>query len=186
MEQLRVENQIKTTMNPRFERLGQLIWGVAGLPASRLALLIEVSNWLERTGDDGIGNSESQLRAFLVEKPATGCEPNPPPPRPIPVELTREEITQLEGTIELYEAMTQTVTGDYQALDILKECYLKLGDEAKALATSRKLARVYLWLGQEENARCECGAILRKCPEDEETLKLLREITEKPTDQFVS
>jgi tetratricopeptide (TPR) repeat protein len=90
--------------------------------------------------------------------------------------LSAEEHSQIVQTIEMFETITQTQPDDYQALDILKEAYTKVGRHDEALRTSQKLAEAYFNSGSYTLALQECEAILLKKPSAPEVLAMLGEI----------
>ena len=95
--------------------------------------------------------------------------------------LTASEEGQLRQTIEMFEVITQSQPDDYQSLEILKEAYSKLGEEDKALATSRQIAGLYVQMGQYSSAIMEYESILQRYPDDPEVRAALAEIESKAT-----
>ncbi len=90
--------------------------------------------------------------------------------------LSPSEESQLLSTIEMFEVITQSQPLDPQSWDILKEAYLKLGKTKDVLNTSKKLAQVYVQLGQLSSAILEYETILQRHPEDKDVAKALAEI----------
>lgn len=90
--------------------------------------------------------------------------------------VSEAEAAQLGQTIEMFEVITQSQPLDYQSLEILKEAYGKLGREADALATSKRIAKAYLELGQLSSAILEYETILQRCPTDSEVAAALQQI----------
>lgn len=92
------------------------------------------------------------------------------------VNLTSEERAQILSTIEMFEVITQTQPDDCQSLDILKEAYVKIGQQDDALRISRLLATAYLQNGLYSSALLECEGILSKQPDSPDVLALMGEI----------
>lgn len=92
------------------------------------------------------------------------------------VNLTSEERAQILSTIEMFEVITQTQPDDCQSLDILKEAYVKIGQQEDALRISRLLATAYLQNGLYSSALLECEGILSKQPDAADVLALMGEI----------
>lgn len=92
------------------------------------------------------------------------------------VNLTSEERAQILSTIEMFEVITQTQPDDCQSLDILKEAYVKIGQQDDALRISRLLASAYLQNGLYSSALLECEGILSKQPDSPDVLALMGEI----------
>lgn len=92
------------------------------------------------------------------------------------VNLTSEERAQILSTIEMFEVITQTQPDDCQSLDILKEAYVKIGQQDDALRISRLLATAYLQNGLYSSALLECEGILSKQPDAADVLALMGEI----------
>ncbi len=90
--------------------------------------------------------------------------------------LSPSEESQLLSTIEMFEVITQSQPLDPQSWDILKEAYLKLGKAKEVIQTSKKLAQVYVQLGQLSSAILEYETILQRHPDDKDVLKALAEI----------
>ncbi len=86
------------------------------------------------------------------------------------------EEAQLAQTIEMFEVITQSQPHDYQSLEILKEAYAKLGREADAINTSKRIAQAYVELGQLSSAILEYETILQRHPEDPDVQKALKQI----------
>ena len=99
--------------------------------------------------------------------------------------LSQSEEAQLLSTIEMFEVITQSQPLDPQSWEILKEAYFKLGKQAEVLATSKKLAQVYVQLGQLSSAILEYETILQRHPDDREVIKALQDI-EKRASSFGS
>lgn len=92
------------------------------------------------------------------------------------VNLSSEERAQILQTIEMFEVITQTQPDDCQSLDILKEAYVKIGQQNDALRVSRRLAQAYLQNGLYSSALLECEGILLKEPSAADVLALMGEI----------
>jgi tetratricopeptide (TPR) repeat protein len=93
--------------------------------------------------------------------------------------VSSEEREQILQTIEMFEIIIQASPQDCQSMEILKEAYLKLGKEAEALGITRKLADVYVELGQYSQAMYEYEAILQRNPADGEVIAALSELEQK-------
>jgi len=89
------------------------------------------------------------------------------------------EHEQLLQTVQMFEVITETQPNDIQSLEILKEAYLNLGREKDAVGVSKKIAHVYVHLGQLSSAILEYEGILQKFPDDAECLAALGELEEK-------
>lgn len=98
--------------------------------------------------------------------------PNLPP-------LSSEEQEQILQTIEMFEVITQANPHDCQSLDILKDAYQRVGKQAEALVTARKLADTYVELGQYSAAMLEYEGILQKDADNPEVIAALGEVEEK-------
>src|SRR5204862_7573012 len=102
---------------------------------------------------------------------------NSPPPTPfMDVNLSSEERAQILQTIEMFEVITQTQPDDCQSLDILKEAYVKIGQQNEALRVARRLAQAYLQSGLYSSALLECEGILLKGPTAADVLALMGDI----------
>jgi len=99
--------------------------------------------------------------------------------------LTPEEINQLQRTVEMFEAITESQADDYQSLEILKEAFTKLGKQDDVRRTSIRLAQAYAQVGQVSQAILEYEGILQKSPGDEQARGALGELEAK-TQQFRS
>jgi tetratricopeptide (TPR) repeat protein len=86
---------------------------------------------------------------------------------------------QLQGTIEMFEAITQSQPQDYQSLEILKEAYQKLGRDKDVANTSKRIAQAYVMMGQLSSAILEYESVLQRCPGDTEAKAALAEIESK-------
>jgi len=93
--------------------------------------------------------------------------------------LNPGEEGQLRQTVEMFEVITQTQPLDYQSLDILKEAYLKLGQNEQVVATCRRIANAYLQLGQMSSAIMEYETILQRIPDDTEALAAVKQLSAK-------
>jgi tetratricopeptide (TPR) repeat protein len=91
--------------------------------------------------------------------------------------VTTEESQQLLQTIEMFEAIVKSQPDDYQSLEILKETYTKLGQQADSLRTSRKLAETYVKLGQISQAILEYEGILQAVPNDAVSRSALNQLS---------
>ena len=93
--------------------------------------------------------------------------------------LTPEERSQLVETVEALKTFTQDHPDDDQALEILKDAYWRLGEQAEGLAVTRKLADAYLRQGQYSSAMLEYEGILLHEPDSEEVQKILADLEAK-------
>ena len=93
--------------------------------------------------------------------------------------LTPEEREQILETVETLKAITNANPDDYQSLEILKDAYWRLEDQAEGLTTTRKLADAYLRLGQYSSALLEYEGILLQEPGCAEVQTLLEELETK-------
>jgi tetratricopeptide (TPR) repeat protein len=93
--------------------------------------------------------------------------------------ITEEEIQQLLRTVEMFEAITDSQPEDYQSFEILKEAYNKLGRQSDSLRISKKLASIYVTLGQISQAILEYEGILQECPSDAIAIAALAELEAK-------
>lgn len=93
--------------------------------------------------------------------------------------LAQQEVQQLQRTIEMFRAITESQPDDYQSLEILKEAYSKLGRLEEALAVSKKLAVAYVSLGQIAQAILEYEGILQERPDDSSARAALAELESK-------
>lgn len=96
-----------------------------------------------------------------------------------PPTLSSEEHEQIIQTIEMFEVITQANPQDCQSLDILKDAYQRVGKQAEALATARKLADTYVELGQYSAAMLEYEGILQKDSDNPEVIAALGEVEDK-------
>src|SRR5258706_2077289 len=93
--------------------------------------------------------------------------------------LSESETQQLHRTVEMFEAITESQTDDYQSLEILKEAYSKLNRREEFLRTSKKLASVYVGLGQISQGILEYEGILQEYPQDADARTALRDLEAK-------
>ena len=93
--------------------------------------------------------------------------------------ISEEETQQLLRTVEMFEAITESQPEDYQSFEILKEAYNKLGRQTDSLRISKKLAGIYVTLGQISQAILEYEGILQECPDDANAITALRELEKK-------
>jgi len=93
--------------------------------------------------------------------------------------ISEEEAQQLLRTVEMFEAITESQPEDYQSLEILKEAYNKLGRQTDSLRISKKLASVYVTLGQISQAILEYEGILQEYPDDANAIAALAELEAK-------
>jgi tetratricopeptide (TPR) repeat protein len=98
------------------------------------------------------------------------------------VGISEEENQQLQRTVEMFEAITESQPDDYQSLEILKEAYNKLGRKEDGLRISKQLARAYIKLGQVSQAILEFEGIVQEFPNDADATAALAEL-EKKTNQ---
>jgi tetratricopeptide (TPR) repeat protein len=93
--------------------------------------------------------------------------------------LNTSEEAQLAQTIEMFEVITQSQPQDYQSLEILKEAYSKLGRDAEAVNTSKRIAEAYVQMGQLSSAILEYETILQRFPDDPDVQAALQRIESK-------
>ena len=79
----------------------------------------------------------------------------------------------------MFEVITQSQPHDYQSLEILKEAYSKLGRDAEAIATSKRIAEAYVQMGQLSSAILEYETILQRFPDDPDVKAALAKIETK-------
>jgi hypothetical protein len=79
----------------------------------------------------------------------------------------------------MFEVITQSQPHDYQSLEILKEAYAKLGRDAEAVATSKRIAEAYVQMGQLSSAILEYETILQRFPDDPDVKAALAKIETK-------
>ena len=99
--------------------------------------------------------------------------------------LTAGEEAQLLQTIEMFEVIVQSQSGDTQSLEILKEAYSKLGREDDVVNTSKRIAQAYLQQGQLSSAILEYETVLQRRPEDADVRAALRQIEDKASSAVV-
>lgn len=90
--------------------------------------------------------------------------------------ISTEEQEQIRQTIEMFEVITQANPQDTQSLEILKEAYGRVGQQAESLAVSRRLADTYMELAQYSSALLEYEGILQKEPDNAEIIAALGEV----------
>ncbi len=73
----------------------------------------------------------------------------------VPRPLTPQEKRQLEATAETFEGLVKQIPNDYQALEILKEAYERLGRPEDVLRVSKQLAAALEENGMSEAALAE-------------------------------
>ena len=95
------------------------------------------------------------------------------------LKLNPGEEAQLRQTVEMFEVITQTQPLDYQSLDILKEAYLKLGQNDDVVATCRRIGNAYVQLGQLSSAIMEYETILQRIPDDVEASAAVKQLSAK-------
>lgn len=93
--------------------------------------------------------------------------------------ISEDEVQQLLRTVEMFEAITESQTEDYQSWEILKEAYSKLGRHEDSLRASKKLAKSHITLGQISQAILEYEGILQEHPDDPDVLGALAELEAK-------
>ena len=93
--------------------------------------------------------------------------------------LTPEEREQILQTVETLKAITEANPDDDQSLEILKDAYWRLGQQAEGLAVTRKLADTYLRQGQYSSAMLEYEGILLHEPDSAEVQTLLSDLEAK-------
>jgi hypothetical protein len=91
---------------------------------------------------------------------------------------TQEDPKLLE-TVQMFEVITSANPDDYQSMEILKEAYSKLGREKDAIEASKKIAKIYVRLGQISSAILEYEGVLQRSPDDGEALAALGELESK-------
>jgi tetratricopeptide (TPR) repeat protein len=96
-------------------------------------------------------------------------------------QISSEESQQLQRTIEMFEAITESQPDDYQSLEILKEAYNKLGRNEDGLRISKRLATAYIKLGQVSQAILEYEGIAQEFPNDPDARAALQELESKTT-----
>lgn len=90
--------------------------------------------------------------------------------------LTPEEREELLLTVETLKMFTEANPDNDQSLEILKDTYWKLGQQAEALAATRKLADAYLRQGQFSAAMLEYEGILVHQPDSAEIQTLIADL----------
>jgi len=93
--------------------------------------------------------------------------------------LTQEEREQILQTVEMLKGIIEETPDDDQSLEILKDAYWRLGQQAEGLAITRKLADAYLRQGQYSSAMLEYEGILLHEPDSAEVKALLAELEGK-------
>ena len=88
-------------------------------------------------------------------------------------------------TIEMFEVIVQSQSGDTQSLEILKEAYSKLGREDDVVNTSKRIAQAYMQQGQLSSAILEYETVLQRRPDDADVRTALRQIEEKASSAVV-
>ena len=99
--------------------------------------------------------------------------------------LNPGEEAQLLQTIEMFEVIVQSQSGDTQSLEILKEAYSKLGHEDDVVNTSKRIAQAYLQQGQLTSAILEYETVLQRRPEDADVRAALSQIEAKASSAVV-
>ena len=99
--------------------------------------------------------------------------------------LNPDEEAQLLQTIEMFEVIVQSQSGDTQSLEILKEAYSKLGREDDVIHTSKRIAEAYLQQGQLSSAILEYETVLQRRPEDADVRAALKQIEDKASNAVV-
>ncbi|MCG3150063.1 MAG: hypothetical protein PCFJNLEI_03531 [Verrucomicrobiae bacterium] len=95
--------------------------------------------------------------------------------------ISEEESQQLLRTIEMFEAIAEHQTDDYQSLEILKEAYTKLDRKAEACAVSKRLAKAYIKVGQISQAVLEYEGLAQEYPNDGEVTTALAQLETQTT-----
>lgn len=93
--------------------------------------------------------------------------------------LTPEEREELVQTVEALKAFTETNPDDDQSLEILKDAYWRLGQQAEGLVATRKLADAYLRQGQYSAALLEYEGILVHGQDNPEVQAIIAELDAK-------
>jgi len=70
--------------------------------------------------------------------------------------------SQIEQTVEMFEAISATQPLDVQSLEILREAYGKLGRDDQFIGTSRRIAEAYVEMGQYSSAILEYEGLLQR------------------------
>ncbi len=99
--------------------------------------------------------------------------------------LNPGEEAQLLQTIEMFEVIVQSQSGDTQSLEILKEAYSKLGREDDVVNTSKRIAQAYLQQGQLSSAILEYETVLQRRPDDADVRTALKQIEDKASSAVV-
>jgi len=99
--------------------------------------------------------------------------------------LNPGEEAQLLQTIEMFEVIVQSQSGDTQSLEILKEAYSKLGREDDLINTAKRIAQAYLQQGQLSSAILEYETVLQRRPDDADVRLALRQIEDKASSAVV-
>jgi len=99
--------------------------------------------------------------------------------------LNPGEEAQLLQTIEMFEVIVQSQSGDTQSLEILKEAYSKLGREDDVINTSKRIAQGYLQQGQLSSAILEYETVLQRRPDDADVRAALKQIEDKASSAVV-
>jgi hypothetical protein len=99
--------------------------------------------------------------------------------------LNPGEEAQLLQTIEMFEVIVQSQSGDTQSLEILKEAYSKLGREDDVINTSKRIAQGYLQQGQLSSAILEYETVLQRRPDDADVRAALMQIEAKASSAVV-
>ena len=90
-----------------------------------------------------------------------------------------QEDPKLLETVQMFEVITAANPDDYQSMEILKEAYTKLGRERDAIEASKRIAKIYVRLGQISSAILEYEGVLQRSPDDGEALAALGELESK-------
>jgi hypothetical protein len=90
-----------------------------------------------------------------------------------------QEDPKLLETVQMFEVITAANPDDYQSMEILKEAYTKLGREKDAIEAAKRIAKIYVRLGQNSSAILEYEGVLQRSPDDAEALSALGELESK-------
>ena len=98
------------------------------------------------------------------------------PISPIPSAEEREQIMQ---TIEMFGVIVQSSPNDSQSLEILKDAFVRIGQQSDAIDAARKLAEIFTQSEQYPQAVREYEYILDHEPANVEVMAALGEVEEK-------
>ena len=90
-----------------------------------------------------------------------------------------EEKEEIFRNIEMFEAVARANPDDYQSLEILKEAYWKIGRQRDGVVVSRRLAEIYMRMGQYSSAMLEYEGLLQVDPGARDIQALVAELDKK-------